>query len=77
MNKKEFFTLLEEASESDENSVTEGTLLEELETWDSLAIVSFIALIDQHLEVTLSPDKLAEAKTVQDLLAMVSDKITI
>jgi acyl carrier protein len=76
MNKEEFISLLEEASESDENSLSEETLLEELESWDSLAIVSFIALVDEHLEVTLSPDKLANAKTVQDLIVMVGAKIT-
>ena len=76
MNKNEFISLLEEASEADENSLSEETLLEELEVWDSLAIVSFIALVDEHLEVTLSPDKLANAKSVQDLIAMVGGKIT-
>ena len=76
MNKNEFIALLEEATESDEGTVSEETSLEELEVWDSLAIVSFIALVDEHLEVTLSPDKLANAKTVQDLIAMVVDRIT-
>jgi acyl carrier protein len=39
--------------------------------WDSLAIVSTIALIDDVYDVTVHPDKLGECKTVGDIERLV------
>ena len=39
--------------------------------WDSLAIVSTIALIDDVHDVTVHPDKLGECKTVGDIERLV------
>jgi acyl carrier protein len=40
------------------------------DTWDSLAIMTTIALIDQHYSVTLSPTELENCKTVGDVLVL-------
>jgi acyl carrier protein len=39
--------------------------------WDSLAIVSTIALIDDVYDVTVHPDKLGECQTVGDIERLV------
>jgi acyl carrier protein len=39
--------------------------------WDSLAIVSTIALIDDVYDVTVHPDKLGDCKTVGDIERLV------
>ena len=42
--------------------------LEDLEHWDSLAVVNFIALADTHSGVQLSIKQLRECVSVADLL---------
>ena len=75
MQKKEFLNLIEDALEADENTLTGDELLENLDLWDSLAIVTFIAMVDGEFDVTLSPEKIEVAKTIQDLIALLGDKI--
>jgi len=42
------------------------------ETWDSLAIVSTIALIDELYDKSVSPDALGQCKTVGDIEKLVA-----
>jgi acyl carrier protein len=43
--------------------------------WDSLSIVSFIALVDEHFGYTVPPKQLAQCKTVEDLIGLLGDRI--
>jgi acyl carrier protein len=74
MNKQEFFSKLEEFMELDEGRLTGEELLDDL-PWDSLAVVSFIAMADEFLELSVKPSSITEAKSVADLLALVADKL--
>jgi len=65
----EFYEGLAEILEVDEAEVTPERELGE--NWDSLAIVSTIALIDDVYDVQVRPEKLAECKTVGDVEALV------
>lgn len=42
------------------------------ELWDSLAVVSTLALIDEVHDVSTSADDLAECKTVGDIEALIN-----
>ena len=42
------------------------------EKWDSLAIISSIALIDDHFGITVSGKDLGGVKSIGDLLALVT-----
>ena len=44
--------------------------LEELEQWDSLSLISFIALADANSGVTVSPAQVVNCTTVGDLLRL-------
>ena len=48
-----------------------------IEAWDSLAAVLFIALADEKVGVTVSGDQIARAKTLNDLLSLLGEKLTI
>ncbi len=74
MNKQEFFAQLEEFMELDEGRLTGDESLSDL-PWDSLAVVSFIAMADEHLDLSVKPASLADAKSIADLLALVADKL--
>lgn len=48
-------------------SVTESDLLEDFEEWDSLSILSVIAMLDSDYGVNLTSADLRDAKTVAEL----------
>ena len=66
----EFYEGLAEILEVDADEVNPG--LELGENWDSLAIVSTIALIDDVHDVQVRPEKLADCKTVGDIEQLVA-----
>jgi acyl carrier protein len=76
VKQSEFLNLLEETIEADENSLSGKSQLEELDCWDSLAIVTFIAMVDENFDIILSPEKISKSKTIQDLILMLGDKIS-
>lgn len=75
MNKAKFLNLVEEIAELDPGTLKGNEPLMELEGWDSLSVVAFIAAIDKHLGATPSPVQVASAQTVADLMASVQDKL--
>ncbi len=70
MDRTEFLLALDEMLELDEGTLTGDEELESLEGWDSLAVISFIALVDEKVGVVVEGERLARAKTVGDLLAI-------
>lgn len=70
MTKKELLQMLEEIVEADPDTLTGEELIEDLENWDSLAIVNFIALVDENFGITLSPGKIMNSKTVDQLISL-------
>lgn len=66
----EFYEGLAEILEVEVDEVTPE--MELGESWDSLAVVSTIALIDDVHDVMVSPDKLAECKTVSEIEQLVA-----
>ena len=70
MDRKDFLLALDEMLELDAGTLTGAEELESLDNWDSLAVISFIALVDEKLGLVVEGEKLAKAKTVDDLLAL-------
>lgn len=60
--------LLEDMLEMDEGSLTPKTVLEDLEEWDSLAMISLVALIDEKFNKKITGKAIKRFKTVQDIL---------
>lgn len=76
MKRSEFLALLDELFELPPGSLTGKESLADLEGWGSMAMISFMALADEHFGVTLSPRQFAECATVNDLVALAGDKIS-
>jgi acyl carrier protein len=68
MTNKEKIGLLEEALEVDENTLTEETLLREIEEFDSMSKLTLIVLCDDEFNKKLSGEQINEFKTVKDIL---------
>lgn len=60
--------LLEDMLELEQGSLEVTTNLESLESWDSLAAISLIALVDEHFEKRLTGATIKEFKIVQDII---------
>jgi acyl carrier protein len=48
----------------------------DVEGWDSLAMLSFIALLDKEFGVKVAPVKIAQCETVNDLVDLVGDRLS-
>jgi acyl carrier protein len=74
MKKAEFLFKIEEITETKGLDGTED--LQQIEGWNSLTALTFIALVDKHFQLNLSGDSIARCKTVDDLIALVGDRVT-
>ncbi len=68
MTKEDKIKLLEEMFETDVGSIKPETELENL-TWDSMAMLSLIALVNEHFGKRLTGTQLKSFKKVQDVLS--------
>lgn len=76
MLKSKFLILLDEMLELEPLTLKGPEVLEAIESWDSLAVVGLIAMVDENFGVTLSPQKIFQSKTVDDIVALLGDQIT-
>tara|TARA_Y100001978_G_C23585627_1_gene381169 strand:- start:385 stop:621 length:237 start_codon:yes stop_codon:yes gene_type:complete len=72
-NISSFLESLEEAIELNPNTLTKETKISSI-NWDSLAVISCIALADEYFEVMLSGEDLANVNKIEDILIMISNK---
>lgn len=70
MDTKDFLLALDELLELPAGTLTGAEVLEDLDGWDSLAVISFIALVDEKLGLVVEGERLVRARTVADLLAL-------
>jgi acyl carrier protein len=70
MTRSDFLNLLDELVEAKPGTVKGDEALKDLEGWDSLALVGFIAAVDQQFGLPLSASKLQSCATVSDLIAL-------
>jgi len=76
MDRKDFLLALDEMLELDPGTLTGAEELESIDSWDSLAVISFIALVDETLGHVVEGEKLVKAKTVEDLLGLAGIAVT-
>jgi acyl carrier protein len=68
MTRKEFLVSMDTMLELPEGTLNGSERLEDLEQWNSMAMISFIALADENQRVKVSPRELAGCATVAELL---------
>jgi acyl carrier protein len=71
MTRTEFLHALEIILKTPKGSLRGEETLAELATWDSLAVISFLALADREMDVGFPPHELDNCKTPNDLYAAV------
>lgn len=76
MTRDEFVRALENQMEIPEGQLIGSQALSEVDGWDSLAAVLFIALADEKAGVLISGDQVAKAKTLDELLSLLGERLT-
>jgi acyl carrier protein len=76
MTRREFVRALEGEMEIPEGSLDANKPLGSVDGWDSMAALLFIALADAKVGVNVPGDKVAQAKTIDDLLALLGDRLS-
>lgn len=71
VDKKAFFAAVAEILEVDPAPLTGEETIDSVGNWDSLAIISFVAMVDSDLDQIVDGEKLKDAKTLNDLAALV------
>lgn len=71
MDRQTFLPLLDEILELPAGTVKGPEKLEDLENWNSMAMVSFVALVDEYFNYTVSPRRFVNCETVDDLLGLI------
>ena len=75
MTLEEFLRELEKEMEIDANSLDVSQALDDVESWDSMSALIFMALADEKLQVAVSGNQVAQCKTVGDLIGLLGDAI--
>ncbi len=70
---QDFLTELTESIELPDGTLNLDTKIENIE-WDSLAVISCIALADEKFNIMLSGDELAKIITIGDIFQLISKK---
>lgn len=68
MTNQEKLGILEEMMELEKGTLQEDVMLSDIVEWNSLAKLSFIALMDENFGKKVSANELKQFKTVKDIL---------
>ena len=72
MTKANFFKEMHEMLEiTSVDTITEETVLKELEEYNSLFLLTIIAFIDDNFNLQLSAEQLASVTTIKSLMALI------
>lgn len=70
MTNEEKITILEELMEVDEGTLTPETLLSNIEEWDSVSFLSFMAMMDEKFSKIVTGSEIKTKETVGDLMQL-------
>lgn len=69
-----FLRLLEEALEREPHSLAGSEALEEIE-WGSLSVITFLAVVDEQLNIQLNAKQVNECRTLPQLLELLGSDL--
>lgn len=76
MEKVTFLQKLEEVMSLPKGTIRGDESLVSLKGWDSVALMSFIALMDEELEVRVTGRQVMQCQTVPELVALAGEKVS-
>jgi acyl carrier protein len=76
MEKQEFLLLLDEVFEVPQGTLQGFEVVRSLENWDSLMILSLMALVDEKFGLTLEADDVNRCVIVDDFVGLLGNRIS-
>lgn len=73
MNNERKLKLLAEVLDMEEDVITPEIKLSELDEWDSIALISFIAMMDDEFNKMIKGSDVKKQKTVADLMNLMEN----
>ena len=70
MTNEEKIAVSEELMEVDEGTLTQETLLSNIEEWDSVSFLSFMAMMDEKFGKVVTGSEIKTKETIADLMAL-------
>jgi len=74
MNKDKFLTLFQETMEMEDQEISVDDKFRDYEEWDSLAVLSVLALINEEFGITLKREELDKLQTIEEMFEFVSTR---
>jgi acyl carrier protein len=74
MDKQEFLAEITSLLAREPGCLTGRETLNDLDGWDSLAVVSFMGFADEHFGVALSPKDIGASENIDDLFSLVAGR---
>ena len=75
MTKAEFLKKIEMNIMAEEGTLSGSETLADLDGWDSLAVMSTLALLDKLFGVRIAAEKIYQCRTVDDVAALAGGKL--
>ena len=75
MVKQDFLLLLDELFEEEPGTLGGQEPLQDIEMWDSLTALGFIAMVDEEFDMIISGNDIETCQTVDDLINLVAQHI--
>ncbi len=72
MDKQLLIAGIEKLLERPPGSLKESERLTDLESWDSMAVIGFMAMVNDKFGVSVAPSALHKCETVNDLIELAS-----
>ncbi len=70
MNRSEFLRQIDELLELEPGTLRGDEQLEDLEGWGSLAVLGYMAVVNENYGLIVSPGRISSCVTVNDLLSL-------
>ncbi len=74
MTVQEKLQIIADALDTETTNVQPGVLLEDIEEWDSMGVISVISMLDKKFGVNLKVDEITALQTVDDILEYMKEK---
>ena len=75
ISKADFIADLERILRVLPGTISESDKLSAFRSWDSLATMEFVSLVEERFDLTIPERRISECKLVCDLLGLVSDRL--
>ena len=68
---EQLFELIEDVFEIDKGDYSENTIINQIETWDSLKHMEFIVSLEDLFNIDLTGNEIAELRTIKDVMKLI------